>query len=253
MGGGGGGPSGPIQHSANLGHFTSAQLLDAASKGNPYVNDEMKKRGLNSDGTPIRPEWQSMADEGGLLKSQYQVKGDIAPDMRGLEAYRARALGQGPSEWANKAVAQQGLEEAGQRSRFGTQAGSAQAQARSGLASKFGLSRGAAERLAQSNQRDQMMGNQGIAASGALQRGNIGMQDESQKMQMLSQLPQQELSYLEPQKFNKGVQQWNIQNALNENTQKRAADQNMYNQRMQQWAGEQQGSAMRDSGGGGKK
>lgn len=258
--GGGGGPAGPIQHSANLGHFNVSQLLDAASKGNPYVAAEMAKRGLNPDGTPIRPEWESQLDKAtGLLKSPLTMQAgpDIQMDMRGLEAFRERALGQGPSSWAQAAQQQQGLEEAGLRSRFGQQAGSAAAQARAGLASRQGLSRGAAERLAGQSARDQMMGMQNIAQQGALQRGNIGLQDEQMRMQALSQLPGMEIQALQPQfqnrQTNLQTQQFNIQNAIQENMAKRAQQQAEYSEKMRAWAGERQGEAMRESGGGGKK
>lgn len=247
------GPSGPKQHSSNLGHFSTAQLLSAASEGNPFTAEEFKKRGLNPDGTPIRPEWESQADPSGLLKSQFQVKGDVTPDMRALEAYRSRALGTGPSAWASQALQQQGLEEAGQRSRMGTQAASAAAQARGGLASRQGLSAGASERLGAQNMRDQLFGGQSIAAQGALQRGNIGLQDEQTRQQMLQQLPGMEVQYTQPQFQNKQLQQWNVEKALTEATQKRQNEANIYNEKMRAWAGEKQGEAMRDSGSGGKK
>lgn len=262
MGGGGGGSAAPVYHKrgAELADFDTKTLLETRGLGNPYVNEELKRRGLNNDGTPIRPDWESQLDPNtGLLKSQYQTQygPDITADMRGLEAFRNRALQTGPSAWAGLAKDQQGLEEASLRSRLGTQAGSAAAQARSSLASKQGLSKGASERLAGQSMRDQMMGMQGIAAEGARARGAIGLQDEQMRQQALGQLPGMEIAATQPQFSNRQMnlqnQQWNIQNALNEQTQKRANDANVYNQKMQTWAGQQQANAMRDSGGGGKK
>lgn len=242
----------PVQHSSNIGHFSVNQLLDAAGKGNPYVAEEMKRRGLNPDGTPIRPEWESQLGQDGLLKDPYKIAADLSVDQRGLEKYRERALGTGDSAWAKLAKEQQGLEEASLRDKLGQQAGSAQAQARSSLAMRGGLSGGAAERIAKSGARDQMAGAQNLAAQGAMARGNIGLQDEQMRTQMLGNLPGMELQAMQPQLQNKQIQQWNIDKALGENLQKRVFDTNTYNQKMQQWAGGQQAQAIKDSDSGKK-
>lgn len=242
----------PPQHSSNIGHFNTQQLLDAASKGNPYVAAEMQKRGLNPDGSPIRPEWESQQGADGLLKDPYKIAADLSVDQRGLEKYRERALGTGDSAWAKLAKEQQGLEEAGLRDKLGQQAGSAQAQARSSLAMRGGLSGGAAERIAKSGARDQMAGAQNLAAQGAMARGNIGLQDEQMRTQMLGNLPGMELQAMQPQLQNKNIQQWNIDKALNENLQKRAFETNKYNQKMQAWAGQGQAQAIKDSDSGKK-
>jgi hypothetical protein len=262
MGGGGGGPSGPVYHmrGKELEGFSTQKLLESKGLGNPYVDEELKRRNLDPEGKPIGPQWESQLDAStGLLKAPYVASAgpDITADMRGLEAFRKRALDQGPSAWSQLAKDQQGLEEAGLRSRLGQQLGGAQAQARAGLASRSGLSKGAAERLAMQGSRDQMMGMQGIAAEGAKARGQIGLQDEQMRQQALAQLPGMEIQATQPQfanrQMNLQTQQWNIGNALNENMAKRAAQQKEYSDKMQAWAGERQGQAMRESGGGGKK
>lgn len=209
---------------------------------------------------PVRPEWESLLDpKTGLLKSQYQMQygPDITANSQALDALRSQTLSQGPSAWAQLANQQQGLQEAGQRSGAAQQAASSAAQARSGMASKYGLSQGANQSLARQNMRDQMNSMQNIAAQGAQQRGQIGLQDAAQKQQALMQLPGMEVQATAPQFQNRALslntQQFNVGGAANEVNQKRQADLSSYNDQMKAWAAQQQADAIRNSGSGGKK
>jgi hypothetical protein len=208
---------------------------------------DLKARGFNPDGSPIRPEFQSLLNKDtGLLGEQYQAKDMM--DTSGIDAYRKRALGTSPSAWADLATQKQGIEEANQRSNLAANAGSAAAMARNQLASKGGLGRGAATSVGRQSMRDLMMGRQGIASQGATNRLNIGLQDEGDRTKMLSALPGMDLQVGQ---YKTGVGQWNIQKAMEEKRAKDMADMEAYKQGMQAWAAKQQGEAMRNSGGGG--
>lgn len=198
---------------------------------------------------PAKKEYQSLLDPTtGLMKDQYQIKGDIRSDA--LDKYKQNTLSDGPSSWAKLATDQQGLEESGLRNKLGEQQGSALANARSSLAMRGGLSGGAAERLAKSGARDQMMGMQNLSAQGAMARGNIGMQDAQQKAQALPQLANMDM---QTQLANKKIGEFNINNALTENKMTNMAGQASYDEQMKAWAATKQADAMRNSGGGGGK
>lgn len=232
------------------------QKINAENAALQQQLDLMKKQ---QDAMPKMPELESLLDPStGLLKDQYQMKwaGDINPDMRGIEAFRDRALSTGPSSWATAALDKQKLEEQSLRDSTQQQGASAAAQARSGMASRYGLSPAAAERLAKSQMRNQMMGMQNVAMSGAKARADIGLQDEQMKNQFLQALPGQENALADIAFKNRqgqmGVDSTNIQGAI---AQKSAADQaamTKYQEQMKAYAANQNAQAMRESGSGGK-
>lgn len=232
-----------VQDDQNL---TSEQAQHQTQKALEAQEIQYQKKDA---GKPERPEFSSLNDPTtGLLKSQYQNQ--YAPDTKGLEAYRNRALGQGPSAWANLATQQQGLEESGQKNQYQQQGASAAAGARSALASKYGLSPGAAARLATQNMRSQQAGLQNIGFQGAQARGNIGLQDEQMKNQFLSHLPELENSYAQA---NLNQQNINTGGAIAQNTLKNVADLNAYNKQMEVYGAGLNAAAYRNAGGGGKK
>lgn len=209
---------------------------------------------------PTRPEFNSLIDpKTGLMKSQYinEYGSDINPNTQGLEEIRKRALAQGPSQWAQLATKQQGLEEQGLKNATQAQGASAEAQARSAMASKFGLSPAAQGRLATQNMRAQMGNLQNVGFQGAQARGNIGLQDEQMKNQFLNQLPGQENALAGVQMQNRqnklGQENFNTGNAITQVGLKNAADLNTYNQQMQVYGANKNADAMRNSSTGGKK
>lgn len=241
----------------DLSEIQRQQQIAQAKAEQDRVN-ALAAQGKNPDGSPIRPEFQSLLDPAtGLLQSQYQASwgSDIAPDTRAIEAIRARALSTGPSAWQNLALQNQALEEQGLKNTAQQQGASAAAQARSALASKYGLSPAAAERLATQNQRAQMNALQNVAFQGAKARSDIGLQDEQMRNQLLQALPGQENQLaqiaLQNRAANVGVNEWNIQNALAEKRAKDQADLNAYHEQMSAWAANKQAEAMRNAGGGG--
>lgn len=143
------------------------------------------------------------------------VKGrDLDPnsvDQRGLNALRDKATATGPSAWAKLATDQQGIDELNQKDVAGQQALTGAATARNMLAMKGGLGGGAAERIAGTAARGMNADRQAAARQGSVNRLNIGMQDESNKNQLLSQLPQADLANAN---FRSDQNKFNVNNDL---------------------------------------
>lgn len=207
-----------------------------------------------------RPElgnFNTLRDQSGLLGNpnlRLQAGQDLHADKRGLEAFRERALGTGPSAWAQMAQQKQGLEESNLRNRAAAQSASGQAQARSQLASRGGFSGGAAERLAGQGSRDLMLQRQQVGNQGAQARANIGLEDEKTKNQFLSQLPGQEIAALQPEfqnrQMNVDTSKYNIDSALKDKYQEDQWKKDKYSEDMKAWAATEQANAMMRAGGG---
>lgn len=236
-----------------LSNNTNTTMLDAQNAALQRQLDLQKQKEAMA---PKRPEYQSALGEDGLLQDKYKMKwaGDINPDMRGMEAFREKALATGPSAWASEALNKQKLEEQGMRDSTQAQGASAAAGARSAMASKFGLSPAAAARLATQQMRAQMTGMQNVGMSGAKARADIGMQDESTKNQFLQALPGQENNLaqigLQNRTMSQDVDKMNLQNTFN---QKAAGEENAmtkYQEQMKQQAADKNAEAMRSQSGG---
>lgn len=224
-----------------------------------------------------RPEFLSGYDKDtGLLQQKYQQQGPgsligqldqrlagVNLNTQGLEALRARALGTGPSTWAQMAEAKQRQEETQQRGQAAQQGASAQAQARAQLAMRGGLSGGARQRLAMQGARDQAQMGQQIGAQGQQARANIGLQDEQTRTQMLSQLPGQELAALQPamqkasawaqmaqNEQNQAIQreQFNTTAALQQQQNLNQSNMGLYQEQMKAQAAERQARATEKAG-----
>lgn len=208
-------------------------------------------------GMPQAPQFQSLRDQSGLLgnKNLRLDKGqDITMNTQGLEEIRKRALGTGPSAWAQMAQQKAAGDIANQRSAATASGNSAQAQARAGLASHGGLRGGAAERLALGGQQNLMSQRQNLASQGAQNNLNIGLQDETQRTELLKGLPGMETQALQPQILNRQAgteaQKYNIGNALQDKYAQDQAAQTAYQQQMQTWAAKNQADAIAKAGGG---
>lgn len=208
----------------------------------------------NADGGPVgrvpqSPAYNTLIDQNtGLIRGK--AISEFNPDMRGMEAYRERALGSGESSWAKLAKEAQALEEQKAKQAVQEQGASAGAQARSQLAMRGGLSSGAAERMAKSQSREGMRSLQNVGMQGQQARASINLQDEQARNQFIQQLPGMENDLAQRKT---ATQQWNTQQALNENMLSNARNLNQYNEQMKLYAAAQQGNAMRDTGSGSKK
>lgn len=190
---------------------------------------------------PYRPGWDSQIGGDGLLRQPYRLtqREDVKLNTQGLDALRSRALSTDSSPWAKLAEQKQQLDQSGAMDQAAAQSAGQSAQALDSLAQNGGLSEGARERIATAGARSGMFANQQIARQGMGDRLGIKLQDEQQKANMLSALPGQELAALEPdfrnRQYQQAVEGTNINAALNEIQQKRAADLDKYNAEMSAW------------------
>lgn len=192
-------------------------------------------------GRPDRPEWQSMmGGDNGLLQNQYQMQDMYNQDaLNAMRAEASHAPGQ-DSAWRQA-----------QQAKLMQDASSAQAQAQSQSAiaanqsaMRGGLSGGSAERMANRAAQQGLQARQGVLAQGT----NLDIQDEQNRLNAINQTNQANLGAAQQQQ---GVQQFNIQNALNEFMQKRYSDLQAYKDEMSAWGAKQTAAAT--PSGGGKK
>lgn len=215
----------------------------------------MLAQGLNPDGSPIRPEYQSLLDpKTGLMKDPYQLKTEQLDPTKweGYQKYKKDALTDGPSTWAQLMLQKQGLEESQAKQSAATQAMAGMAQARGALGMRGGLSSGARERIALQGQRNLLQGRQQVGMQGSVNRLGIGVQDQTNRTNMLGNVMTSEVDL---GKYNNTLanksQEFNLMRALEE---KRAGDSQtmeVYNEQMKKWAAERQAQATEKSGGGG--
>jgi len=249
---------------------------------------DLAEQGLNPDGSPVRPEFESQIDPAtGLLKSQYQMsvdklqagKADLfeldPSSMEGLQAFKKEALREGPSQWAQ--LQQQMLEQqkGTDLDKAARQAGAAGAQARGSLAMRGGLSSGARERIATGGARDLMRSKQDIQRGSRASGLQLLSDDERNRLAMLSQVPGFETDIGKfnvdqrtgQQQFNIGQQTdadrfniegagrtkaFNIEAALRGIGQERGEEMDIYKEQQKKWAAGKQAEATAASGGGGK-
>lgn len=115
-------------------------------------------------------------------------------DNRALDSLHTYALSEGPSPWLKIAEEKQKADEAAQLDLTAKQGAGAMAEARDALAMRGGLSGGSAENLAARNMDATLLGQQSVRGQGATQRLGLAMDDENRKMNILQNLPGQNLN-----------------------------------------------------------
>lgn len=153
-------------------------------------------------------------------KFQGQINA-INPNTQGLDKFRGEALRSGPSAWANLARGQQFSEQANAQEQAAKAAASGTATAASDLAMRGGINSGARERIAAGGVKNLLDMNQNAARQGNLNRLQIGVNDEQNRISQLGQLPGMENQALQPQfdklKLGIGLSQSDLQNQIAEN------------------------------------
>lgn len=203
---------------------------------------------------PKAPEYISAYDPltMALAPGMKQRLDALKMDTRGLDAFRDMALRRGPSAWANQMTSKQYLEEADARERAKREARSSRAQAESDLAMRGGLSGGARERLAGGAMRDLLSMSQDTTRQGILNRMQIGVNDQTNKIQQLSQLPGMENIVYDNAVKKEGMYDTALQGdnaaATAEANRKNAYEQNNYQQQMQMYGANKQAKAIENSG-----
>ncbi len=240
----------PITPEQELANLKAQMEMDRLKR------EDLAKQGLNPDGSPIRPEFESLIDENGNLKSDnYKLKLDtLDPNsLQGYNMIKALATQKGPTESAkymldqNKMNQQNAIDQASQQ-----QAGS-QAAARSALAMRGGMSSGARERLAMGGARDLLNAKQGAVRSGNQGILDILKSDEDAKRQAMYSYAQGE-GQIAGKNLDIGNQakQYNLGTVLKEKDLGRQQTMDTYKAELDKWAAGRQADATRASGGGGK-
>ncbi len=222
-----------------------APAAPSAGLGKGYTPTERDKSGGNfaqrwggssvptdASGRPLMADFISVGDANSGLLQQPYISTDFA-NTQSLSQLRNEAMrpeGQ-MSKWGQMALSQ------AQNQNAASNAGQTQ-QAQNQLAMQGGLRTGARERLASQGMQQQMRGNQSAL-------GNIQMQDESRRQQLLQQMPGAELQQAQ---YQSGVQNQNIGRALQEINMGRGLQTNQYNEAMRAWAAAKTGQAAPSGG-----
>lgn len=172
----------------------------------------------------------------------------IKKNSQGYNAFRAMALRNGPSNWANLAVTQQDMQGQDQRNKAIQATNSATAGAQDQLAMRGGLTSGARERTVEAGANNLTGSEQGIDRQTGLNKLQIGMNDEQNRMSELGQLPGMESNRAGQWE---GVRSNDNANMMTENQAKNTYNQTLYGQQMSAWAAGQQANATAHSGKGG--
>lgn len=178
--------------------------------------------------------------------------GGLRMDTRGLEAFRNLALRGGPSAAARIMERKSFAEEADARERAKREARGTAAEARTELAMRGGLSSGARERIATGGARNLLAMSQDTGRQGNLNRMQIGINDEQQRISQLSMLPGMEQglfnSLLQKENLWARARESDIARAMQENQNRNSYNQNLYAQQMQAWAAQRQAEATENAG-----
>ena len=206
-------------------------------------NGEQGGGGQAYAGAATTPGFTPNYDPSQALSPGYNAQ--VAGNDQGFNAYKAMALQQGPSSWANLATEQQAAEALSQLDKGAQSVAGANAGAQDALAAQGGLSSGARERIAEQGATNMTDMGQNVARQENLNNLQIGMNDQQNKIQELSQLPGLE------NQMNQNwedVKQTDLANEIGENQSVNAYNQNLYNQQMQAWGAAQQANATANSG-----
>lgn len=203
---------------------------------------------------PDAPKFKSKVDPKTQLLREELLLDDrfSGPFQRVLEKFRTEALRPEDEASAAAKVLQERLKLTQQRQEEGAIQSSATrgAEQRSQLARSGGLSGGASQNLARLAQRDLNRQLQGVRQSGAEKELGITAGDLQNRQGLLGQLSGLEQNQ---QAFSQQGRQFNIQQALQEEQNKRLAEQNTFTQQMKAFGAGKQSQAILGAGLGAKK
>ena len=214
----------------------------------PNIQTNMPATGPG--GRPLMPGWQELRETQygtGAKGQRIQTPGLLGGDLQlrdpmggkggriGWQLLQKEAQRTGPSQLRQ-------IEEQRQMDLLNRQGAGQMQQNLNRMAMTGGLRGGAAERMGTRLAQQQLMQGQDI-------RGQLASQDAQRQWQAMQALPQAELA---ESQFQRGTQQYNIDKALAEQFQKRAADLMAYKEQMRAWAAERTARATPSSDGGKK-
>lgn len=179
---------------------------------------------------PNDPNYGGIASTPGYVPIYQPAPGD----QEGLNAFKQMAMSKGPSPWALLSTQNQALQAQNERDKGAKSTAGAAAAARDQLAAQGGLSSGARERIAETGDTNYTNMSQDVGRQENLNNLQIGMNDQQNKIQELSQVP--------------AMEQTIAANKMAEGKSENDFNQNLYNQQMQAWAAGQQANATAHAG-----
>jgi hypothetical protein len=243
---------------------TAQALLDAQRLKQQQEQeriDNLKKQGLNADGSPIAPDYSNPIGTDGQLQSGYQISPwqTVNANTQGLDQLRSEALrGAGNnSAWANLALQKQqlGQDQAMDNAAAGSNNASMAAQTQ--LAQTGGLDGSARERMLGQASQNGFIQRQQVGRQGLLDRAAILAQDETQRQTGLRDLQtadnQQADIQFKNQQQSANNQQYNTTNLFKANDSQNQYNLDKYKQQMSVWGAGKQADAQKGVSSGGKK
>lgn len=223
-------PAGAAPGANGYNPYPNGSPMNATSPFSPYY------------GMPTAPGFTQGYDPSSMSMTDYLK---TVYDPSGFNAFKDQATRVGPSAWANLATQDQGAQAAKTKSADASQANAQTAQAEDDLASRGGLSSGARERATIEGSKNYLSMSQGVEQQKNLNDLQIGMNDQQNKIQELSQLPgmeQQQAGMWE------NAKNTDVSNAVSANDKANSYNQNLYNTQMQAWGANQQANATANAG-----
>jgi hypothetical protein len=174
-------------------HFNSSDEYNAWASANPELADPDTQKTLKTKATanllygpePTMPGYNDHGTTAGIQGTNL--------DMTGLDAFKKEALRKGPSAWAGLMNQNEDLQAATQRDRGARESDAAAAQGRSALAMHGGLTAGARERGALMAGKNYLDMSQQIGRQTGLNKLQVGINDEQNRIQQLSMVPGMDL------------------------------------------------------------
>jgi hypothetical protein len=213
-------------------------------------NVQLKKEGKNPDGSPIRPEWDSMLGKDNMIDQRYQLNQavqDAMSDDVGFQKFQDEALRDGPSTFADLMLQRRDLDRQDQLGDISSQYQMGLANSMDQMAAQGGIGSGARERMGANSIRSLLEARQGARRDYRRDRLGILAQDEQNRIGQL-----QSLTGMEMDRNRMGLQgrEFDITNSLQERDARRQADLDKWTQERQDWAGIKQAEAQKGAGGG---
>lgn len=177
---------------------------------------------------------------------------DLGNLNKGVDAFREMAMRKGPSSWSLLANQQQDQLMNQLRERAVDEGAGATAGALDRIAQTGGLTSGARERAIEGGAKARIASSQDAGRQNALNKLQIGVNDQQNKIQQLGMLPGIEQQALAPQFQKQSIWQnaadQNINRVIAANQEANRFNENKYNKQMDAWAADKQATATENAG-----
>jgi hypothetical protein len=168
-------------------------------------------------------------------------------EMQGYKKFKNEALRTGPSEWADRATAQQAQEAGFARDRGAGEVAGRTATARANLAMRGGFGGGASERLEKAGMSNYMDMSQNVGQEQARNTMQIGMNDEQNRMQQVGMLNELDMNRL---KLSGQANQFDATAGMANNQAYNNFNKDIFDTKMSAWGAKQNADTQRKEGGG---